>query len=147
MALTANRDVDHYLSNDQELRSCQVAASVHIYKGAFVGLMASGYTRPLRAGDPFMGIAYEELDNTGGIDGAVAIRVLTVGDFGLSLNGADMSDILRPVYASSDDTLTFAFAGNSHVGWLQDVVSTVGVSDIILRIEQSSRPAKLQGEG
>ena len=36
MALTANRQVDHYV--DQELRSFQVAASAHVYKGAFVGL-------------------------------------------------------------------------------------------------------------
>ncbi len=40
MALTANRDVDHYI--DQELRSFQVAASAHLYKGGFVGLTSGG---------------------------------------------------------------------------------------------------------
>ena len=36
MALTANREVDHYI--DQELRTFQVAASKRVYKGGFVGL-------------------------------------------------------------------------------------------------------------
>ena len=47
MSLTANREVDHYV--DQELRSFQVAASKHIYKGALVGLSSTCYAQPLTA--------------------------------------------------------------------------------------------------
>lgn len=137
MALTANRDVDHYI--DQELRSFQVATSAHIYKGAFVGLSSSGYAQALAAGDQFVGIAYEEMDNTGGSDGAVSARVYTVGDFGLSLSGVGMSDIGRPAFASADDTLTFIGAANTHVGLVQDVITS---GEVILRIDPGRRQIK-----
>ncbi|MBI1825874.1 MAG: hypothetical protein HY287_05875 [Planctomycetes bacterium] len=130
MALTKNRDVDHYI--DQELRTFQVAAAKHIYKGAFLGLNSSGYVQPLTAGDPFVGIAYEEADNSAGASGAIKVRVYTLGDFDLTLTGAAIASLGRPVFASADDTLTFAAAGNSYVGTVQDVPAT---NEIILRID------------
>jgi len=72
MALSANREVDRYV--DQELRSYQVATGAHVYKGGFVGLNASGYVRALAAGDRCAGLAYEEADNTSGLNGDVAVR-------------------------------------------------------------------------
>ena len=53
MALTANREVDHYI--DQELRSIPVLASTKIFKGALVGIGQDGYARGLVAGDKFVG--------------------------------------------------------------------------------------------
>ena len=135
MALTANRDVDHYI--DQELRSFQVAAGVRVYKGAFVGLTAGGFARPLNAGDAFVGIAYEEMDNSGGADGDTSIRVYTLGDFGHPLAGAAVGNIGDAVYASTDDTLTFTSAGNSYVGFAVDVPAA---GEVILRIDPF-RPA------
>ena len=130
MALTANREVDHFI--DQELRSFQVAASIHIYKGGFVGLSSTGYAQPLVAGNPFVGIAYEEMDNASGADGDVSVRVYTLGDFGHALAAAAIADVGRPVFASSDDTLTFNGAANTYVGVVQDLVKT---GEIILRID------------
>ncbi len=130
MALTANREVDHYI--DQELRTYRVAAGQHIYKGALVGLAASGYAQPLAAGDPFVGIAYEEADNGSGSDGDLSVRVYTLGDFGMTLTGATVAGLGRPVFASADDTLTFTGAGNSYLGLVQDVPAT---NEIILRID------------
>ncbi len=118
MALTTNRELDRYV--DQELRRYAVAAGGHVYKGGFVGLNGSGYARALAAGDRCIGIAYEEADNTGGADGAAHVRVYTLGDFLHGLTGATVADIGRPVYASADDTLTLAAAGNSFVGWVAD---------------------------
>ena len=137
MALTANRDVDHYI--DQELRSFQVAASAHLYKGGFVGLTSGGYARPLTAGDPIVGIAYEEMDNTSGADGDVSVRVYTLGDFGVTLTGAAVTDLGRPVFASADDTLTFTANNNSYVGIVQDFVAA---NEIILRIDPGRRQIK-----
>jgi hypothetical protein len=130
MALTANREVDHYI--DQELRSYQVAASQRIYKGALVGRAATGYAQPLAAGDPFIGIAYEDIDNSTGANGALAVRVYTLGDFGHALSGAAITDIGRPVFASDDNTLTFTGSGNTYVGLVQDFVTS---GEIILRID------------
>ena len=137
MALAANRDVDHYI--DQELRSFQVAASAHVFKGAVVGLSAAGHARPLTAGDPFVGMAYEEMDNTSGADGDLSVRVYTLGDFGHPLSGAVLADVGRPVFASADDTLTFTGSPNSYVGVVQDFVSA---GEIILRIDPHRRLIK-----
>lgn len=128
MALTSNMDVDHYI--DQELRSYAVAASTHVYKGALVGLSTTGYAKGLQAGDLFIGIAYEEANNAGGSNGDLTVRVYTLGDFGMTLTGATVADIGRPVFASADDTLSFAGGGHSYVGVVQDVIST---NEIILR--------------
>jgi hypothetical protein len=130
MALTVNRDLDHYI--DQELRSFPVGAGKRVYKGALVGLSSAGYAQPLLAGDPFVGIAYEEINNTGGANGALSVRVYTQGDFGHALTGATLADIGRPVFASADDTLTFSGAGQSYVGIVQDVPAA---GQIILRID------------
>ena len=137
MALTANRDVDHFV--DQELRSFQVAATKHIYKGGFVGLTATGYVQPLTASDRFVGVAYEEGDNTTGANGDVSARLFTLGDFGHALSGAATADIGRPVFASADDALTFTAAGNSFVGVVQDVVTT---GEIILRVDTAQQQVK-----
>ena len=130
MALTTNREVNHYI--DQELRSLQVAADSHVYKGAMLGLTSGGYVRPLSAGDLFAGIAYEEMDNTGGANGDKSVRIYTLGDFGLSLSGAVISNIGDAVYASADDTLTFTATSISYVGYVIDVPTN---GEIILRLD------------
>ncbi len=137
MALTSNREVDHYI--DQELRSFQVAASVRVYKGAFVGLNASGYAKGLTAGDTFLGIAYEEIDNSSGANGDLSVRVYSLGDFGHTLTSAAVTDIGRPVFASADDTLTFSAAGNTYVGVVQD---RIAANEIILRMDPGRRQIK-----
>ena len=129
MSLSANREVDQYV--DQELRTFKVAASTHIYKGALIGL-ASGYARPLEAGDLFAGIAYEEMDNSDGSAGDLSVRVYTLGDFDHALSGAAITNIGDAVYASADDTLTFTSTDNSYVGLCQDVPSS---GNIILRLD------------
>ncbi len=130
MPLTANRDVDHYV--DQELRTVAVAAAARIFKGGFVGLNSGGYARPLVAGDSFVGIAFEEKDNTAGANGAMAVRVYTQGDFGHAVTGATVAMIGRPVFANADNVLTFEGAAASHVGIVQDVPAA---NQIILRID------------
>ncbi|MFQ5463587.1 MAG: hypothetical protein ACE5E5_13305 [Phycisphaerae bacterium] len=137
MALTSNLEVDHYI--DQELRSFQTATSSHIFKGALVGLTGGGYAAPLTAGDPFVGVAYEEIDNSTGADGDESVRVYTLGDFGLTLAGSTVADIGRPVFASADDSLTFSAIGNSFVGFVEDFI---GAGEIIVRIDPGGHPLK-----
>ncbi len=136
MALAANRDVDHYV--DQELRSFQIAAAKHVYKGALVGLSAAGYAQPLVAGDPFVGISYEEINNTGST-GDKSARIYSLGDFDHALSGAAIADVGRPVFASADDTLTYVANGNSYAGVAQDVPSS---GNIILRVDPARRLVK-----
>jgi len=136
MALTANREVSHFV--DQELRTFQ-AAAVSIFKGALVGLNGSNYARGLVAGDGFVGISYEDCLNSAGSAGDKSVRVYTLGDFEHALAGAALTDIGRPVFASADNTLTFTAAGNSYVGIVQDVPSS---GTIILRIDPQRRSVK-----
>ncbi len=128
MALTANRELDRYV--DQELRSLPVKGGARIYKGAIVGL-TGGYARGLVAGDAFAGIAYEEMDNTSGADGAVSVRVFTLGDFDHALAAASRANNGAAVYASDDATLTLTASGNSLVGRQVDVPSS---GRIVLRL-------------
>lgn len=130
MALTANRDVDHFV--DQELRSALVKGGVKVFKGAFVVVEeSSGYAQPFTAGagagtaNLFIGIAYEEGDNSGGADGDVSVRVFTQGDFGHVISGGTIADIGKKVYASADDTLSLSAAAGANVlvGRVQDWIS------------------------
>ncbi len=130
MALSANRELDHYV--DQQLRSFKVADAEHVYKGALLSVEAGGYVAPLTAGELFAGIAYEEADNSAGSDGDLAVRVYTQGDFEHTLSGATIANIGDAVYASDDGTLTFTSTSNTFVGYCVDV-PTAGT--IIVRIQ------------
>lgn len=129
MALSANREVDHYV--DQELRTGAVAASTHVYKGALVEWGPTGYLRPVTGAGQFAGVAYEEGDNSGGGDGDVSVRVFTLGDFGLPLSGANQGSVGAAVYASDDSTLTLDGSGATFVGFVQGIVSS---GNIVLRL-------------
>ncbi len=129
MALTADREVDHFV--DQELRSFKVGGAETIYKGSFVSVDSSGYAAPLAAAETFVGLAYDQADNSAGSDGDKSVKCYTQGDFELALAGAAITNIGDAVYASDDGTLTFTSTSNSFVGFMVDLVSS-GV--IILRI-------------
>jgi hypothetical protein len=132
MALTANREIDHYV--DQVLRTVHVAAGMQIFKGAFVEWDLTGHARPVTGSGRFAGIAYEAMDNTTGATGAVSGRVYTLGDFGLPLVGATRAAIGQAVYASDDATLTLDAPNAIPVGTVRDV-PTVGW--IVLRLESN----------
>lgn len=131
MALTSNRELNRFV--DQELRSFPVAASEHIWKGAFVGIeRTSGHVRNLASGDQFAGIAYEEADNSGGTGGDLSIRLYTQGDFVLAVGGATQAMVGGPVHAVDSEVLTIGpSAGSSPVGVL---LSVTGSGQGVVRI-------------
>ena len=122
--------------------SIPIIAADIVYEGAMVGDNASGYGRPLAAGDPFRGHCVEKVDNAAGAAGAKNIQLLT-GRYRLiaALAGA-ITDVGRPVYATDDVVLTFApGANNSYVGVVKRYVSatkleiefqTEGFADVIM---------------
>ena len=124
MALTASRELNRFV--DQELRSFSVAATAHVFKGAFVGVERStGHVRNLQPGDMFAGIAYEEIDNTNGSAGEVSVRLYTQGDFVLTTNNATQAWIGSALYALDDDrTSVLPSQGASFVGVLMAVIGT-----------------------
>ncbi len=129
MALSANREVNHYV--DQELRTVAVAASTRVYKGALIEWGPTGYARPVTGAGQFVGLAYEEGDNSNGDDGDVSVRVYTMGDFGLPLAGAVQGSVGAAVYASDDATLTLDSDAATFVGYVQGLESA---GNIVLRL-------------
>lgn len=112
--LAANRSLGHFA--DTEIRAFDVAAAVHIYKDAYVGLNPAGYLKPFVPGDKFAGIAYEESDNMGGAAGDKSCRVATEGDWEMALTGVAISDSGKPVYAVSDEALALTGHPDGFVG-------------------------------
>lgn len=117
MALSADRAVKFYAT--RELVELPVDDNVVIYKGALVGRnRTTGYARPLSAGDDFLGVAYARADNT--LPGHVAggLRVMLHQDIDVvhALPSVALADVGKDVYASDDETLTLAPAGNSRIG-------------------------------
>lgn len=106
-----------------------VVATDIIYEGAAVGENASGYARPLVAGDRFLGFAERKVDNSTGAAGAKTCRVLTRGRITLPVASLAITDNdMVAVYASDDDTFTKTASGNTLIGWCSRFVSTgIGV--------------------
>jgi hypothetical protein len=104
-----------------------VIANDIIYEGAAVGDNASGYARPLVAGDPFRGFCVQKADNTGGSAGDINVEVESKGRIQLSITSLAITDVGRAVYASDDNA--FALSGNgTYIGRVVRYISSgVGV--------------------
>jgi hypothetical protein len=102
---------------DDVLNDLPVVATDIIYQGAAVGDNASGYARPLVAGDPFKGFAEAKADNATGAAGAITVNVRQKGNVPLAVTGVTgVADVGKAVYASDDDTFTLTASTNSYVG-------------------------------
>lgn len=102
-----------------------VIASDIIYEGSAVGENASGYARPLAAGDPFLGFALRKADNASGSAGDINVKVRTRGRVQLAIsNIAITANDRPPVYASDDDTFTLTATSNSLIGFVSRWIET-----------------------
>ena len=93
-----------------------VIADDIIYEGSAVGDNASGYMRPLEAGDPFRGFAESKVDNTGGQAGDVNVRLRTIGLVEAALPDVEITSVGEPVSMSDDDTFSLVANGNTEIG-------------------------------
>jgi hypothetical protein len=120
--LAVNKPRDYSLG---ELETYPVIATDIIFEGAAVGENASGYARPLAAGDPFLGFALRKADNSAGAAGAVNVECRTRGRITLAIAALAITANDRPpVYASDDDTFTLTATSNSPIGYVSRWVST-----------------------
>ena len=125
MALSADREISIFAS--QELIDIPVDDNVTIYKGSLVGRNRStGYARALVAKDEFLGIAYQQADNTasGHTAGGINVRLHQSVDIVHTLSGVTAGDVGKDVYASADDTVTLSPTGNSRIGRIVAVDAT-----------------------
>lgn len=121
-ALAADRNTPQ---RDGDFLNDPVAANAKIYAGSLVVLNATGYAAPgtLAAGLIARGRADEQVDNTGGADGAVNVDV-RAGVFSF----ANAGDITRAhigddAYIDDDQTVTAVTTGRSVAGRIVDVDS------------------------
>ncbi len=120
--LAANKLRDYQLGDKEEY---PVIATDIIYQGAAVGENASGYARPLAAGDPFLGFAEAIADNSSGAAGAITVNVKKRGNIVLPIAAIAITANDRPVvYASDDDTFTLTASTNSPIGTVSRWIST-----------------------
>lgn len=111
-----------------DINEIPVIASDIIYAGSAVGDNASGYARPLVAGDKFKGFADKKADNSTGSAGDVAVRVKAKGRIQLSISGLVIGDLGKRVYASDDNVFTLTAGSNSEIGFVYRFVSSgVGI--------------------
>lgn len=122
MALSKDQPRAYELGTINEL---PVKAAVKIYENAVVGVeVATGYARPLVAGDAFGGFAESSADNSGGSSGDIRVRARTKGVVQIPLSGAALTDYGAKVYASDDGTFTKTAGSNTYVGRVYRYVST-----------------------
>lgn len=119
--LSANQPRDYYQGDFHEF---PVIASDIIYQGAAVGDNASGYARPLVAGDPFRGFAELKADNSTGAAGDIDVRCRTRGRIKLAISSLAITDVGKDVYASDDNTFTLTQGSNTRIGHVVAWIST-----------------------
>jgi len=85
-----------------------VKAGVNIFHNALVKIGADGFLAPqaAEAGAAHAGVAYEGCDNSNGADGEVLCRVEMGQAFEMEGAGFVAADMLKPVYASDDNTVS-----------------------------------------
>jgi hypothetical protein len=125
MALSANTPRDYELGERNEYG---VSASTKIFEGAAVGINpATGYARPIAAGDIFVGFAKGPADNSAGAAGAITVRVIDEGKVVLVVSGAAITDLGKAVYASDDNTFTLTQGTNPYIGRISRWLATGSV--------------------
>ena len=83
-----------------------VAAAVKIYAGSLVCANAGGFAAPGAdtSGYRLAGVALEQVDNTGGADGAKSVRVRRHGIFEFEAASITQAMVGDPMYAVDDHT-------------------------------------------
>lgn len=88
-----------------------VGAGVHVRKGGLLAVAAAtGLAQPASdsAGLVFIGVAYEEADNTLGAAAAKSVRVLKTGVYTYAKTAATPADVGKPAFIVDDATVATA---------------------------------------
>jgi len=126
------------------LNNIDMIAADIIYEHAAVGKVdATGYSRPLVAGDLFLGFADEQKDNLLGSAADENVRLIRKGVVTLTIAGVVATDVGQPVYASDDDTFTMlpaaAAVSNSFVGFVMRYKSA-GIAEVAFNCDRYEDP-------
>lgn len=95
-----------------------LGAGVHIRKGGLLAVAsATGLVQPAAdsGGLVFVGVAYEESDNTGGAAGAKSVRVLKTGIYTYAKTAAVQTDTGKTAFVVDDGTVSTAPTTDSFI--------------------------------
>ncbi len=126
-ALTSSYDARR---KDGALVLYPVGAGVHVRKGGLLAVAATGLAQPASdsAGVTFIGVAYEEGDNTLGAAGVKSVRVLKTGVYTYAKTAAVQTDVGKVAFVVDDATIsTAATTDNIACGVVVGVPSAVTV--------------------
>ena len=131
MAATEDQIVTRLVPNSSELVG--VSAAAEIFAGTFVSVNTGAHA--LVAGEQFVGLARNYVDNTAGLLDAKSVEVEHNVPIRYAIAAITTDEIGDKVYASDDNTLTLTAGANSFVGYVIGVPET-GIADV--RLEVSS---------
>lgn len=116
----------HTIRREGAFREYPVKADAVIHKGAIVVIDGTGYAVPASTATGLVGPgrAEEAVDNTGGANGDLMVRVRFDGLYhyvdAADATAMDRTAIGDPVYATDDQTITLTSTGRSEIGTLAD---------------------------
>lgn len=122
-ALTADRQRE--ARGTAKLISVPVASATKIYKGSAVQLDANGFASNAVAGNVRLiaGIAAEQVDNSGGGNGAKSITVEYDREYLFTASSITQANLGAPMLVIDNDTVDETSAGSATVGRLTQYVS------------------------
>jgi len=111
------------------LASFPVAASVKIYAGSLVCINGDGFARPAvdTAGLKFVGVSQEYVDNSGGANGDVRVKVMRDGVCDFAATGMGDDDVDKPVFILDDQTVGLSSNNGVGCGIISEVESATKV--------------------
>ncbi|MDI6853161.1 MAG: hypothetical protein QME75_06090 [Deltaproteobacteria bacterium] len=94
-----------------------VAGATKIYAGSLVGANAEGFAVPAAdtAGLKFLGVALEQVDNTGGANGAKVVRLRRTGVFEFNAASITQAMVGAPMYLKDDNTFDDAAGTTNNI--------------------------------
>lgn len=94
-----------------------VAANSKIYSGSLVCANTSGYAVPAAdtAGLKFLGVALEQVDNTGGANGAKLVRLRRTGVFEFDATSVTQAMVGTAMYVKDDHTVDDAAGATNDI--------------------------------
>ena len=134
--MTALASAHETRRKDGALVRYPVGAGVHVQKGGLLTVAsATGLAQPASdsAGVVFIGVAYEEADNRGGMAGAASVRVLKTGVYTYAKAAAVQGDVGKAAFAVDDGTVSTAATADSIACGV--VVGVADASSVQIRID------------
>jgi len=135
MALSANapQTMARQVTTDRKIYP--VGAAEHIYQNGLLGIDPAGHAKPFEPGDRFLGVAYEEADNSAGAAAAINVLVYVEGDFVMPLTGALAVNTGDEVFATSDNTLHTTGHPDAFAGHVLEI-GDAGTNYCIVRLKK-----------